>query len=219
MLSDLELTVFLLFDWLQSVIDIREQFPLRTKDTDEIYKDFGIRQNKPNNVSQVLSTDFLIDFNDKNKTPKIAIQAKYSEDLKNPKTIQRLVIEYEYWKIKKIPWFIITEKNISKTMFNNIQWMYQSHKNEKDMDQMEHYYDLFSYQFSQHPNKIISEIAQTIDISHQQENGFSFYWLRQLMSMRFFTFDIHKNFQTLRSKDIILNQNIVFQQEENYVAY
>ena len=61
LLSDLELTVFLLFDRNLSIIDIREQFPLDPEKTLNIANWLGMKYPAAKGVIQVMSTDFLID--------------------------------------------------------------------------------------------------------------------------------------------------------------
>ncbi len=46
-LSDLELSIFLIFQWLPNVSDIREQFPLIRDDTDRIHEELGILNKQP----------------------------------------------------------------------------------------------------------------------------------------------------------------------------
>jgi len=61
LLSDLELATFLLFDWSESVLDIREQFPLIRDDTRIIAQREGIKHPSAQGVDLVMTTDFLID--------------------------------------------------------------------------------------------------------------------------------------------------------------
>ena len=58
-----------------------------------------------------MSSDFLVNLSTKNQ-PKLAIQVKYSEALKDPRTIEKLEIERRYWQLKKVPFFLVTEKEI-----------------------------------------------------------------------------------------------------------
>ena len=43
LLSDLELAIFLLFEWNEKIVDIREQFPLRLEDTKIIASEAQIK--------------------------------------------------------------------------------------------------------------------------------------------------------------------------------
>ncbi|EOQ74688.1 hypothetical protein F929_00797 [Acinetobacter lactucae] len=65
LLSNLELYVFLILDWSSSVQDIREQFPLNIDDTKEICLEHGLRHPNIQGSEQVMTSDFLIDTNDK----------------------------------------------------------------------------------------------------------------------------------------------------------
>ena len=101
LLSDLELAVFLTLDWSPKVIDIREQFPLRVEDTVRLAETYGLPHSKFQGIPQVLSSDFLVDFDDPTR-PAMALQAKYSTDLEKPEVIERLELERRYWEEKEI---------------------------------------------------------------------------------------------------------------------
>lgn len=80
LLSNLELYVFLILDWSSSVQDIREQFPLNLDDTKEICLEHGLRHPNIQGSEQVMTSDFLIDTNDK-KQPQFVIQVKPFKEL------------------------------------------------------------------------------------------------------------------------------------------
>ena len=115
-LSDLEFAVFLLLDHNSAVTDIREQFPLNRDDTLNISKEGQLWHPSQEGINLVMSSDFLVNTDSKTQ-PKFAIQAKYSKDLKNPRTVEKLEIERRYWHIKKIPWFLVTDKEIDKMVY------------------------------------------------------------------------------------------------------
>ncbi|TPQ25580.1 TnsA endonuclease N-terminal domain-containing protein [Methylomonas koyamae] len=54
------------------------------------------------------------------ESPKSALQAKYSENLQDTCTIEKLEIEGRYWAQKCVPWMLVTEKDIPLVVFNNI---------------------------------------------------------------------------------------------------
>lgn len=70
-----------------------------------------------------MSSDFLVNTASKTQ-PKFAFQAKYSKDLNDPRTIEKLEIERRYWQLKKTPWFLVTDKEIDKIVVSNIEWLY-----------------------------------------------------------------------------------------------
>ena len=122
-LSDLEFAVFLLLDHNSAVTDIREQFPLNRDDTLNISKEGQLWHPSQGGSNLVMSSDFLVNSTSKTQ-PKFAIQAKYSNALKDPRTVEKLEIERRYWQLKKIPWFLVTEKEIDKVVVTNIDWLY-----------------------------------------------------------------------------------------------
>ncbi|EPW8573959.1 TnsA endonuclease N-terminal domain-containing protein [Morganella morganii] len=122
-LSDLEFAVFLLLDHSAAITDIREQFPLNRDDTLNISKEGQLWHPSQGGVNLVMSSDFLVNSSSKIQ-PKFAIQAKYTKDLKDPRTVEKLEIERRYWLLKKIPWFLVTEKEIDSVIVSNIEWLY-----------------------------------------------------------------------------------------------
>ncbi len=63
LLSDIERDLFFLFDWPESVTDIREQFPLDRQITQRIADQLGIRHPRDTGtqVPLVMTTDLLVD--------------------------------------------------------------------------------------------------------------------------------------------------------------
>ena len=207
LLSDLELAVLLTLDWSPHVTDIREQFPLRVEDTVRLAQEHGLPHGKFQGTPQVLTSDFLVDFDDPAR-PAIAIQAKYSADLAKPEVIERLELERRYWAEKDIPWYIVTEMDFAKAAFNNIQWLYPAQtETEVATDDLQRYLGLFSKEFMLSPDKQITAVAQGLDVVYELEPGQALYWLRQLLARRYFTFDITAPYRTLLGSQLTLNDD------------
>jgi hypothetical protein len=170
-------------------------------------QEHGISHSKFQGVAQVLSSDFLVDFDDPSR-PNIAIQAKYSTDLAKPEVIERLELERRYWAEKDIPWFIVTEMDFAKVAFNNIQWFYPAQIEAAVVtDDLERYLRLFAQEFMRTPDKLITEVAQRLDVTYELEPGQALYWLRQLLARRYFIFDISTPYRTLKGKQLTLNDD------------
>ena len=107
LLSDLELAIFLILEWNPLIQDIREQFPLRIEQTEEIAQVASITHPAIRGVKQIMSTDFYVLSSDAQK-PRFAIQAKYQKDIEDTRTIEKLELERRYWQSRGIPWQIIT---------------------------------------------------------------------------------------------------------------
>jgi hypothetical protein len=126
--SNLEYYVFLISQFSDKVIDIREQVPLLPlKSTIQIANELGIKHPAEHNQQgneTVRTTDFIFTVNEGDLIKDIAKSVKPSENLKDARTRELLKIEEVYWGKRNIEWSIITEKEINKTMAENIAIIY-----------------------------------------------------------------------------------------------
>ncbi|MDE2420548.1 MAG: heteromeric transposase endonuclease subunit TnsA [Gammaproteobacteria bacterium] len=198
LLSNLELGAFLTLDWMEHVQDIREQFPLRLDETLEIASNCGIKHPNVRGINQVMTSDFLVD---SSSHKQFAIQVKPLSELKDPRTIEKLEIERQYWQSKNIPWFIMTEKELNPTVLDNIKWLYSSQNDTKINDQLIGSLKNFEFSCQQNPQMRLIDICKFIDREYQQDIGQSLTDLKQLMAHRLVKFDITKNFKELRVQD------------------
>lgn len=153
----------------------------------------------------MLSSDFLVDFEDPSH-PAVALQAKYSVDLEKPEIIERLELERRYWEEKEISWAVVTEREISRTAFTNIQWLYPAQADENIvLNDLERYYSLFLYEFQRHPDQTLTNIVQNLDVAYELEPGLALYWLRQLLARHYFLFDINTLYRELKPGDLSSN--------------
>ena len=148
----------------------------------------GLPHARYKGTPQVLSSDFLVDFDDSAR-PAMAIQAKYSSDLEKPEVIERLELERRYWAEKGVPWAIVTEREVSKTAFANIQWLYPVQSDDElSLDELDHYQRLYLHEFQRDPDRTLTTIAQGLDMAYGLEPGTALYWLRQLLAQHYFPF-------------------------------
>ncbi|WP_368660593.1 TnsA endonuclease N-terminal domain-containing protein [Acinetobacter sp.] len=188
LLSNLELYVFLILDWSSSVQDIREQFPLNLDDTKEICLEHGLRHPSIQGSDQVMSSDFLIDTNNKNK-PQFVIQVKPLKELLKERTIEKLEIERRYWALKEIPWSIVTEQNIPTTARKNLEWLSPFVTEHIDPDIWDKLH-LISYYFSKKPSVSIIKLCKEVDVQEGTTAGTTLQYLRILIANRLIKFDI-----------------------------
>jgi len=203
-LSDLEFAVFLLLDHNSAITDIREQFPLNRDDTLSISKECQIHHPSQGGVNLVMSSDFLVNSTSINQ-PKFAIQVKYSEALKDPRTVEKLEIERRYWKLKKIPWFLVTEKEIDKVVVSNIEWLYgvKGYFDEIITNELVLLLENMKAYFGLYPNRKVIDICKEYDKAYEQELGKSLYDIRLMCAARLITFDIRYFFHNLKAKNIM----------------
>ena len=215
LLSDLELAIFLILEWNPLIQDIREQFPLRIEQTEEIAHLTCIPHPVVRGIKQIMSTDFYV-FSSDPMNPRFSIQAKYQKDLEDIRIIEKLEIERRYWQSKEIPWQIITEQEIPKVVFDNIKWLYPAIRDDDHTnlyDQIEFYVK----QFHKYPNLSLINLAKKIDTSYDLEIGTSLSELRVLFAQRYFKFDLKLNYKDLVPPNIQLG-NLTIWEEVRYAA-
>lgn len=203
LLSDLELAVFLLLEWRSDTEDIREQFPLRLEDTEAIANEAGIAHPAYRGKHQIMTSDFLVNTNDSEK-PKFVLQAKYAESFQDIRTIEKLELERRYWSQKSVPWQVVTEKDIPSVVFQNINWLYPTQRDELDVTLVQEKAAFFAHYFKLNPQRTIIEIAKQMDTAYSLPIGQSFLEIRQLLAHRFFLFDIFKPYGSLKAGELML---------------
>jgi len=137
LLSTMELHFFYLANWSRKVIDIREQFPLLSfgskrpplEETLAIAAERKLRHPQDDETKHpiVLTTDFLLTLEIDGKHVYHARTIKKVQDLANKRVIEKFEIERRYWQAHKIDWGIVTERDMSPIIVNNIGILYQSY--------------------------------------------------------------------------------------------
>ncbi|SFL18592.1 TnsA endonuclease C terminal [Pseudovibrio ascidiaceicola] len=202
LLSDLELSVFLLLEWNSEVIQIREQFPLERDDTRKLALEAGIKHPSLAGVDQYMSSDFLVDTSDEQR-PKFVLQAKYKDALQDARTVEKLELERRYWQAKGLPWYLITEREVPAVVTKNIKWLHPAMREEEGrieltLEQME----LYGHHFKKNPNKTLISICKELDVAYGLPLGQSLQEMRQLLAKRYFTFDIFVPITRLKAKEL-----------------
>ena len=195
--SDLELAVFLILDWNKCITDMREQFPLRIEDTEEVAASLKVKHPYYKGHNQIMTSDFLVN-SSLPKIMKFSLQVKYSTDLNDVRVIEKLEIERRYWKKKNIPWFIITEKEISPVILENIKWLYPVSQALPDTRTNEsERIDFYKYQFRFCAGYNVITFSQLVDKTYSLEPGTTLSELRYLIANRYILFDISVSFRVL----------------------
>jgi hypothetical protein len=126
--SDLQARYFYMLEWEDTVVDIREHFPLLDiEDTIKQKSDlnFKLFTDKESGYPYTLSTNFLITINRADGVNlHLARSIKMASELEKKKTLERLEIERRYWMEKGIDWGVVTQKEISNPLAKNIEWVH-----------------------------------------------------------------------------------------------
>jgi hypothetical protein len=202
LLSDLELATFLLLQWRESSIDIREQFPLDLSVTKRLCEDAGVQHPAVVGVPQLMSSDFVVTTNDK-KDVSFVLQVKHSSKLEDARTIEKLEIERRFWLEKETPWYLVTEKEIPPIVFKNIEWLYNLQQQELKPDEELRYFEFYLKQVAQNPQLTVIDLCKQLDSVYTLELGDSLFQLRLLLARRYFHFNITIPFRNLRCGDLM----------------
>ncbi|MPX19314.1 heteromeric transposase endonuclease subunit TnsA [Moraxella catarrhalis] len=202
--SDLELAVFLLFEWNENVLEINEQIELNLDETLLIANEAGIKHPTKDGNNKVMTSDFYITFYKSNRPSiaQLAIQAKYSKDLEDIRTIEKIELERRFWKKKEIDFCIVTELDIPKTVLNNIKWLYPA----KNSNLTHLSFDLFEYyanQLSNYENLTLIEFCKKCDMANNNDIGTSLSQIKALLTCNYMSFDIRKDYKKILCLDIV----------------
>ena len=214
LLSDLELSVFLLFEWNRNVVSINEQFALNLAETLALAEEAIIKHPNIRGEDKVITSDFYITLNAKNKsmTSQMALQVKYAKDLDDPRTIEKIEIEKRFWKSKDVPFYIITENEIPKIISNNIKWLYPA-RNTNSVNLSFSDYEYYSKQLLKHSSLKLIEFCKKCDTANDLDIGTSLSYMKAFLAHNYMSFDITKDYRKLLCSDI----SIVEQKYYDYI--
>lgn len=142
LLSQLEAGLFYLYDWMDAITDIREQFPLDQALTQQIAKSIGIKHPTYSKTNDpiVMTTDFVLDQRCLSGTRLLARTVKPSEELSAPYTIEKFEIERRYWTAQGVDWGVVTEKELPAQFIKNIRWVHDMRTLDQDPRHPESYW-------------------------------------------------------------------------------
>ena len=121
-LSDLERNYFMTLEFIDDVVDIREQFPLELEETLLIAEELGIKHpiNPVTKEAIVMTSDFCITLKDGNSMRDVIRTAKYKVELLDRRVMEKFYIEKAYWERHGLDWGIVTEEEINKNYSQNL---------------------------------------------------------------------------------------------------
>ena len=202
LLSDLELATFLLLQWRQSTVDIREQFPLERELTRDISLQIGVKHPQVNGVDQFMSSDFVVDSVEQGRQ-RFVLQVKTVAAFEKARTLEKLQIERCYWSEKNVPFFMVTENQIPPVVRSNVDLLYSHIDDDSNQDELTVYFDLIRKELLVSDEGLhVKNLCIKIDTAYGHDAGESLYQLKRLLAKRYFNFDIAKPFTELRCSDL-----------------
>ena len=121
-LSDLERNYFMMLEFCDDVVDIREQFPLELRETLLIADELGLKHpiHPVTKEAITMTSDFCITLKSGHSQQDIIRTTKYKQDLLDRRTMEKFMIEQTYWERHKVDWGIVTEEEVNKEYSQNL---------------------------------------------------------------------------------------------------
>lgn len=217
LLSNLERDFFILLDWEDTVVDIREQFPLNVETTISIAEEKGIKHSKDNStgIPIDMTTDFFITVEKNSERKYIARTVKPSEQLEDNRVIEKFEIEREYWERQGISWGVITEKEIPKQLANNILWVHKSYYlAEEDISYSTLLLHLLILKKDSEESLLV--VCNKFDEDYNLETGSSLSYIKHFIARKYISIDMSKK---INPSNLTLNQMIMNVSKEDNIDY
>jgi len=125
LLSSIESQLFYLNEFSDSVIDIREQFPLLPLNyTQKIAKIIGVEHptHPTSGEPIVITTDFLLTIRTKHGISYQAISVKPEYEVNNQRVLEKIDIERVCWELLDVPFHLFLGNELTRTQSKNIDW-------------------------------------------------------------------------------------------------
>lgn len=124
--SVLEQRMHYLAEYLPSVVDFREQYPiLPLQESLDIAARLGIKHPALHGHPKVITLDLLVTLQRPNKTVLAARSIKTSEELSDPRTREKQRLEKEICRLRGIPWTVATEKELTSTLEKSLKNLFR----------------------------------------------------------------------------------------------
>ena len=184
--SDNQLKVFLAFEWIDSIKDIKENIELKDLEA-TLYNVENLRLDKfmAKETGQLyqLHTNFLIKVLKEEKYEEIAVSVKSLSELERKTVIEKLEIERRYWKAKNIKFYLITEKEIDNQVVENIRWCREALIDNRIDNKVEIVERLY-YSLQEKKQDVLQKVLNGFDAEEDLENGTALFMFRYLIAIK-----------------------------------
>jgi len=213
-LSEHERKYLYYLEWLDGVIDIREQWPLLPLEkTVEIAEQLGIRHANLDGVNVVMTTDFRITLSTKNGQRDVIRTVKPREKL-DIRTLELFEIERRFFAEEGIDWCIITEDKIPDILVKNVEWMSEAKylETRPGVDEelvslvSDGLFEVFSNDAGKTP---LMKLCLPTDKDYHLENGTSMFILQYLLANKYWGTEMNSRIIREREPLIVYKNGIV----------
>lgn len=194
-MSQLEYKYFCILEWSDRINDIREQFPLLQREDAQLIADQkGITYPRypKTGVPVVMTSDFAIQLLDKNNNIKEVIRTvKPSCELKKKRVLEKLEIEREYWKRRKVDWGIVTEKELCPILLHNLQFFQGCFYYNERIPVLE-LAPCFLEEIINSQDQLVLQLLHRLDSQYSQKPGIFLALFKFLLSRKMVSIDMSK---------------------------
>ncbi len=188
--SDHEKRLFYLFEWSDTVTDIREQFPLLDLDLAmSIASEMGMKypRDEKSDTPYILTTDFMLTVKQNGETLNIARTVKMTKDLEKKSVAEKFELERRYYIAKAIGWGIVTEKEIPRLLVENIDWIHSAYwleaTSEMDVAELRSLASILKFRL-QESDTTINQVTTALDREMNIESGTFLYLFKHLLARK-----------------------------------
>ncbi|ERI95233.1 TnsA endonuclease [Clostridiales bacterium oral taxon 876 str. F0540] len=213
--SDNQLRTFLIFEWSDKVVDIRECYPLL--DLMKVIDDkknlfMGKFTDKQTGDQLIITTSFLITLKETDGTKKyIARAVKSSPELCKKITMEKLEIERRYWEAKNIDFKVITDKELNRQLCKNIQWVREAFlDNLEVVGDMKSTSELLYFTLFNNQDIAVNEVIKGLEKRNELDRGMALYVFRYLLAIKKIKVDMTKSIDL----KLIVKKLVIFPEEE-----
>lgn len=213
-LSKHEYQYLLVQEWADSVVDIREQYPLTPIElTMEIASKLNIRHPHFNGENVVMTTDFMLtELNQNNENVELARTIKPVSKLTR-RTLELFEIERRYFQEMGIAWSMVFDTPKPTNLIKNIDWMYDAkHLDSRpgiDVEMVEIVSEpLFLLLASLGTKESISKNCLKCDAQLGIESGTSLFIVQYMLTNKRWKTDMYQHIRESRPLSLSLNESL-----------
>lgn len=210
LLSDIETRYFYLTEFDDSILQVKEHFPLMNyEDVVGEQEDIDIRKfkDKQSGFPYILTTTFLITVRGKDgNTFEVARSVKASHELEKRAVIERFELIRRYFYKKGVDWALVTNKEIPLIKAKNIEWIHPAKFLEETTDFTK---DDISYitgillELLYKNKRSIRDITNSVDSQLNLEAGSALLLLKHLLATKQIKIDMDKKMDLNQSAEAL----------------
>lgn len=154
LMSTVEWWLFLLLEFSEDVIDIREQYPLSRDDTGQIAVEFGVTHPRypGTNVLTVMTVDFFVVRQLHGVRYVELYDCKRTDDAEDVRTLEKLEITRRFAEGVGIPHHLVFSSALPKNRVRNLEWIRTADACQEESEEDVDYY-------TQHQARLLNNLA------------------------------------------------------------